>query len=118
MGYKRKEFEKMDSLLTNGKKKFVKYEAGRLPHLTDQGMALVLVIFGFHRIVTHRFCLMGKTKALNFSRLRAFGLPMCSVIQTGIYLCFYSIVLFESGVKTVFFQNRGNIFNLLCQFFF
>jgi hypothetical protein len=28
MGYKRKEFEKMDSLLTNGKKKFVKYEEG------------------------------------------------------------------------------------------
>ena len=28
MAYKRKEYAKMDSLLTNGKKKFVKYEEG------------------------------------------------------------------------------------------
>ena len=28
MGYKRKEFENMDKLLANGKKKFVKYEEG------------------------------------------------------------------------------------------
>ena len=29
MGYKRKEYENMESLFTNGKKKFVKYEEGR-----------------------------------------------------------------------------------------
>lgn len=28
MGYKRKEYENMESLFTNGKKKFVKYEEG------------------------------------------------------------------------------------------
>ena len=32
----------------------------------SQGGALAFVLFGFPRIVAHRFCLMGKTKALNF----------------------------------------------------
>lgn len=33
MGYKRKEYENMENLLTNGKKKFVKYDEGAAMYL-------------------------------------------------------------------------------------
>ena len=38
--------------------------------------------------------------------------------QNGINLCLYHVVLFGNGIKTVFFQNGGNLFNLLYQFFY
>ncbi len=43
MGYKRKEYENMENLFTNGKKKFVKYEEGAAMYSMQLRIATVLL---------------------------------------------------------------------------